>query len=146
MSQILGGQDSHPWWPRFPSISTICLDSTEGGSFSQHNFLRHSLPAKQPEKHTSSRKFSQSNKPVNRKPFHDIVPESIFNYNITDSNTTRPVNTQTRPNRNTTVSNSSITVLEPKHKGKNKSINFLSFFFRSRPFNKDFGSFKPRNE
>jgi len=45
------------------------------------------------------------------------------------ANTTRPVNTQTRPNRNTTVSNSSITVPEPKHKEKKQKYKFPFFLF-----------------
>jgi len=134
----LGGQGSHPWWPRLTPlvakllfINTPAVRTTKERPKSIAAYKTTQSTCKNNQRNTANTLTTQ-----NRSIFqanHNITTQNNLNHNTTDSNTTRPINTQTQPNH------SNITIPEPKPKRKpskyiSESLNSRSkavvYFFR----------------
>ena len=128
----------YPWWPRLTPlvakllfINTPAVRTTKERPKSIAAYKTTQSTCKNNQRNTANTLTTQ-----NRSIFqanHNITTQNNLNHNTTDSNTTRPINTQTQPNH------SNITIPEPKPKRKpskyiSESLNSRSkavvYFFR----------------
>ena len=77
-SQTLGGQDSHPWWPRFLFYKYNQSDSTEGGTNTQA--VANSTIIKPAR--TSHKKKPISQEPVSNTKASIKIPESTISQRV----------------------------------------------------------------